>query len=83
MNPSLSDEKCRVVGTRQIVRMAAQGRLCMVYLAQDADVRIRSAIEDACKKAHVPMESAPDMAQLGKACGIGVGAAAAGLLKPH
>lgn len=82
MNLSLSDEKRRVVGTRQIVRMAGQDKLEVVYLAQDAQERIRTVIEQACGAAGVPIVAVPDMKSLGKACAISVAAAAAGLLKP-
>lgn len=81
MNPLLSDAARRVVGLRQIVRAAAQGRLERVFIADDVDDKIRAQLEEACAKAGVPTERGATMAQLGTACKIAVGSAAAGILK--
>ena len=81
MSPLLADTGRRVVGTRQIVRAAAQGKLLCVYIAEDVDDKVRKQIEDACGAAHVPIEKAASMQELGQACRIAVGAAAAGILK--
>jgi large subunit ribosomal protein L7A len=69
-----------VVGTRQIERAAAQGLLRLVYLAADAEARVKRKVLSACEAAGVPVEEVPTMKELGSACRIAVGSAAAGIL---
>lgn len=80
MNPLLSDSKHRVVGTRQILRAATQGKLSEVYIAKDVDAQLRNELEDACSRAGVKVTHVDSMQELGVACKISVGAAAAGIL---
>ena len=81
MQQLLADSTRRIAGTRQIVRAAAQGRLERVFLAKDADERVREQIVAACEAADVPIEEAQSMRALGEACRIAVKTAAAGILK--
>lgn len=81
MRQELADPARRVAGTRQIARAAAQGRLHVVYLAKDADDKIRAQVKEACEASGVRIEEAESMAALGEACRIAVKAAAAGILK--
>ncbi len=70
-----------MVGTRQILRAAAQGLLDRVYLAADCEARVQRKIREVCAAADVPVEEIPTMKELGTACRIAVGCAAAGILK--
>jgi large subunit ribosomal protein L7A len=81
MDADLSDPRKRVVGQRQILRALGQGRLTKVVIAKDADVRMIKEMTQACLEAGVPYEQAEGMKELGSACRIAVGAAAAGLLR--
>ncbi len=80
MHPELADSRRRVAGARQVVRAVASGRLCVVFIAHDADERILHEVLSACEAAGISVEFFPTMAQLGKACRIEVETAAAGLL---
>ncbi|HHV53931.1 MAG TPA: 50S ribosomal protein L7Ae-like protein [Firmicutes bacterium] len=76
----LSDASGRVVGTKQTLRAVERGVARTVYLARDADQRILRPLREACAKAGVPVIEVESMAELGRQCGITVGAAAAAVL---
>ena len=67
----------RVVGVKQSRKAIREGRARRVYLASDADPVITEPIRNQCAAAGVPVERGQTMAQLGRACGIAVGASAA------
>lgn len=73
--------KDKVVGLKQLRKVLTEGRAAKVFLAQDADPKLLDPIRESCRNGSVPVEEVPTMAELGKACGIEVGAAVAGLLK--
>ncbi len=66
-----------VVGAKQLRKALANGRAKRVYLAGNADPAITEPIELMCKEYHIDCAWVPSMLDLGKACGIEVGAAAA------
>ena len=72
--------KEKVVGLKQVRRAVASGKVRKVYLACDADPRLIRPLEGRCRERGVPVSGAHTMAQLGRACGIDVGTAAAALL---
>ena len=51
------------------------------FIAADADIRISRPLLESCEAAGVKVITADSMHELGKACGIHVGAAAAAVLK--
>lgn len=67
----------RVVGVKQSRKAIREGRARRVYLADDADPAVTGPIAAECAAAGIPVETGKTMAQLGRACGIAVGAAAA------
>ncbi|WP_040953131.1 50S ribosomal protein L7ae-like protein [Gorillibacterium massiliense] len=69
------------IGTKQATRMVELGRASEVYVAKDADPRITNKIVNLCKKSGVKVTYVDSMKQLGKACGIEVGAAMAAIVK--
>ena len=69
--------KARVVGAKQVKRALEAGRVLRVFLASDADPRVTEPIAEACAEKGVKVETVPSMKELGKACGISVGAAVA------
>lgn len=73
---SLRGKKCSV-GTKQTTRLVESGRAAEVFVARDADPRMIQKIEQLCKKMGVRITYVDSMKQLGKACGIDVGAAMA------
>lgn len=68
------------IGTKQTTRMVELGQALEVFVAQDADPRITLKIINLCKKMGVKVTYVDSMKQLGKACGIEVGAAMAAVV---
>ena len=66
-----------VVGAKQLRKALQSGRATFVYLAEDADPAITAPIEERCKENMVSYTWIATMSELGRACGIEVGAAAA------
>ena len=70
----------KVVGIKQLRKALKDGLIIRAYIAENADPQLTQPIEDACKAGNVELVTVPTMAELGRACGISVGAAAAGVL---
>jgi len=71
----------RVIGTKQTQRSVERGIAQAVFLAVDADERIINNLKTICNLNEVPVFMVHTMLELGKVCGIEVGAAAAAVLK--
>lgn len=65
------------IGTKQTTRLVESGKAVEVFVARDADPRITQKIINLCKKTGIQVTYVDSMKQLGKACGIEVGAAMA------
>ena len=74
--PDLSGKRI-VVGTKQLRRALASGTAQCVFLAENADPAITEPIAAACMAKGITLTWVASMADLGRACGIEVGAAAA------
>lgn len=72
--------QAKVVGAKQVKRALESGRAVTVYLADDADPRVTEPIAAVCTEKGVTAESGFSMKELGKACGIAVGAAVAAIV---
>ena len=70
----------RVAGIKQTMRAIHDGKAARVYLAEDADPRVTQPVAALCQERGVPVERVAQMKELGSACGIAVGSAAAALL---
>ena len=66
-----------VVGAKQLRKALQSGRAKAVYLAGNADPTITEPIALMCEQYHIDCTWVPNMLDLGLACGIEVGAAAA------
>lgn len=66
-----------VVGAKQLRKALNAGFARQVYLAKNADPAITEPIEAMCRLGNVECVWVSSMSELGKACGIEVGAAAA------
>ena len=73
--------KDKIVGIKQLKKALAEGRAKKVFVAGDADPKLTGPVLDRCAEAGIDVEQVPTMAELGKACGIEVGAAVAALLR--
>jgi large subunit ribosomal protein L7A len=77
----LSTAAAKVVGIKQTTRAVLKGLVREVFVAADADARLTKPVVDLCKSQGVTCTQVPVMQELGKACGIHAGAAAAAILK--
>lgn len=77
--PDLTAEKV-VVGAKQLKKAVEAGRAKYVFLAENADPAITGSIERMCSQHNIQIAWVPSMAELGRACGIEVGAAAAAVV---
>ncbi len=71
----------RLVGMKQVLRAAADGRAEFVLIAEDADDSIQHRIQAACMAAGISFRFVPSMKELGERCSIDVGAACVAVLK--
>ncbi len=71
----------KVTGLKQTKRAVSDGRAACVFIAKDADERLRADLAELCRRCEVTVVEADDMQTLGRACGIGVGASSAALLR--
>jgi len=80
---SLDDERrsgTLRIGTKQTVKAVEIGAAKKVFVARDADLKLINKIVALAKKTGVEIVYVDSMKQLGKACGIEVGAAMAAVV---
>ncbi len=71
----------KVTGVRQVTRALRNDKTACVYLAENADPRVREPIAHLARELSVPVIAVETMEALGSACGIAVGSAVAAILK--
>lgn len=69
------------IGINQTIKAVEHGVAQEVFIAEDADRRLTNKIALLCKEKGVSVIYVNSMKELGKACGIDVGAAAAAIKK--
>ena len=69
-----------VVGSKQLRKALNKGTAKRVYLALNADPAVTEPLLALCEVKNVSYAWVPSMQDLGRACGIEVGAAAAAVL---
>ena len=69
------------VGAKQLKKAVRAGKAARVYLAENADPALTQPLAELCGEYQIQITWVADMADLGRACGIEVGAAAAAVLK--
>ena len=74
--PDLANKRV-VVGAKQLRKALNKGSARFVYLAENADPAVTEPLEAMCKANKVSYAWVRSMQELGSACGIDVGAAAA------
>lgn len=77
----LKTAKRKTIGSKQTVKGICSGRVASVFLAEDADSHVIQPILQLCIEHQVPTIRVESMLILGNACGIQVGAAAAGIIR--
>ncbi|WP_128896440.1 ribosomal L7Ae/L30e/S12e/Gadd45 family protein [Longirhabdus pacifica] len=70
-----------VVGTKQTLKTIEQGHAKEVYIAADADNKLKKKLQEVCKLNGVQIKQVQTMKELGKTFGIDVGSASAAILK--
>ncbi len=70
-----------IAGAKQLRKALASGTAACVFLAADADPAITEPIAQACRHYDVQTVWVRSKADLGRACGIDVGAAVAATVK--
>ena len=70
-----------IVGSKQLRKALRAGTVQQVFLAQNADPTVTEPLEDLCSELHIQITWVRTMAELGRECGIEVGAAAAAVLR--
>ena len=71
-----------VVGAKQLKKAVKAGRVRYVFLAENADPAVTEPLEELCAANHIQITWVPSMTELGRCCGIEVGAAAAAVVDP-
>ena len=79
--PDLKGKKV-IVGAKQLRKAFERNRVRYVFLAENADPAVTEPLEMLCEANHIQVTWVRSMVELGRACGIEVGAAAAALLTP-
>lgn len=80
MLPEL-EKKLKVVGTKETLQAIYSGYAVQIFVASDADKKIKNKIINAAKSFNINIEIVDSKMKLGRACGIDVAAASAALLK--
>lgn len=70
-----------VVGVKQLKKALARGTARYVFLAEDADPGLTEPIAAECMARGVGVTRIRSMSELGRSCGIEVGAAAAAVVR--
>lgn len=71
----------KVVGVKQSRKAVTGGNAAEGFIAEDCEEKIKADFAELCGQYRVPLLVVPTMMELGAACGIQVGAAAAVLLR--
>ena len=80
--PTKLSEMNIVVGAKQLKKAVKAGRARYVFLAENADPAVTEPLEALCAANHIQITWVHSMTELGRSCGIEVGAAAAAVVDP-
>ena len=81
MPERLKKRGMRVVGVRQTLRAIREKEAEMVFVAMDADARMRQQVEREAGENGVPLQMIATMEELSSLCRVDVPSAAAAVLK--
>jgi len=70
----------KVAGFKQTTKAVENGSARLVYVARDADDKIRVPVQELSQAKGVPLVEVDSMKELGQACGIQIGTAAAAVI---
>ena len=81
MPERLKKRAMRVVGVRQVLRAVKEDRAQEVFLAMDADSRLRAQIEQEVREKGLPLHMISTLEELAALCRVDVPSAAACLIR--
>ena len=81
VQPDLTGKKV-IVGAKQLRKAMNKGCVRYVFLAENADPAVTEPLEQLCTDNHIQITWVHSMTELGRSCGIEVGAAAAAVVDP-
>ena len=81
MPERLGKRAMRVVGARQTLRAVREQSAEVVFMAMDADMRLRQQVEREAKANQVPVQLVATMEELAALCHVDVPSAAAAVIK--
>lgn len=81
MAERLKNAKKITIGSKQTLKALGSNEVKVVYLANDADNHVIAPIKKICDEKELETVYVESMKELGKYCGIDVGAASAALLQ--
>ncbi len=78
---NLINAPSKVVGTKQVLRALKAGELQRIYVANNIDTFLYQKIIRAAEAAGIPAVRVESSLELGRACGLEIASAAAGILR--
>ena len=70
-----------IVGAKAVKKCLRNRQICTAFLAENADPAVTDPIAQMCSAEDIPLIWVKTMAELGRTCGIEVGAAAAAAIR--
>ena len=77
---SVLAEQRVVVGAKQLRKALSAGRASRVFFARNADPAVTEPLVEKCQECAVDFVWVKSMSDLGRACGLDIGAAAAAIV---
>mgnify|MGYP003760527733 CR=1 FL=1 len=77
----LKNARRKLVGTKSTLRALKEEQVMVCYLARDAEAKVLEPVRRHCAEKDLEIVYVESMKQLGRYCGIEVGAAVAAILK--
>lgn len=71
----------KAVGTKAALRALNAGEAVCVYVASDIDTFLYQKVTRACTAANIPVRKVESNKELGRACGLSIGCAAAAICR--
>ena len=69
----------KAVGTKEVLRALKANEAAHVFVASDIDTFLYQKVTRACADVNVPVRKVESNKELGKACGLSIGCAAAAI----
>lgn len=70
-----------IIGTKQAIRAINNNEVSELYVADDADRQITQSVINLAKDLNIPYHHVDSKKELGKACGIEIGASTVAVIK--